>query len=139
MLHEIWETLLLLTILSSLGLGSPLENAQTVLSPAQRAHGDSAHHVVDKRILAALDAYADPVDALVSLRPGLAEELAEPRLLHVMGELNPEWTTEGHKLRLRRSRKKFIDITDHQEFYAQQVGAAYAGKARESVPARQSW
>jgi leucyl aminopeptidase len=36
--------------------------------------------------------------------------------------------TEGDKLRLRRQGKKFVDITDHEEFYAKQVDTL-AGKA----------
>ncbi|KKY23555.1 putative peptidase family m28 [Phaeomoniella chlamydospora] len=126
MLHRIWGTFVLLMISSRPGFGSPLEDTQTVFASSQKPHGDSVHHVIEERILAALDIHADPVDALVSLRPELAEGLAEPRLLHVLGESQPGWRTEGEKLRLRRNRKKFMDITDHQDFYAQQIGAAYA-------------
>jgi leucyl aminopeptidase len=52
--------------------------------------------------------------------------------LHVVGEQKPEWMTEGDKLRLRRRGKKFVDITDHEEFYAQQAGIL-SGKASESL------
>lgn len=138
MLRNAWNALLLLVISSPLSFSSPFKDAQNVFVPSEQPHDDSAHHVVDPRILAALDAHADPVDALVSLRPGLAQELAEPRLLLVLGEPKPEWMTEGDKLRLRRNKKKFMDITDHQDFYAQQIGAQYAGKARESTPVRRS-
>lgn len=36
------------------------------------------------------------------------------------------------KLRLHRRGKKFMDITDHQDFYAQQVDTL-SGKASESL------
>ncbi|KAI3318806.1 peptidase family M28 [Xylariaceae sp. AK1471] len=84
-------------------------------------------HTVDDAIIAALDAHPDPVDALVSLRPELVDELAEPRLLHVFGDnQTPRWMTEGDKLRLRRKGRKFKDITDYQQ---QDVDALWAGQA----------
>ncbi|KAH8777370.1 peptidase family M28 [Diaporthe sp. PMI_573] len=85
-------------------------------------------HVAEDTILAALAANPDPVDALLSLRPGLAGHLATSRLIHVLDEANPRWLTEGDKMRLRRDKKKFMDITDHQELYADGVGA-WSGKA----------
>ena len=35
--------------------------------------------------------------------------------------------TEGDKLRLRQRGKKFMDITEHQDFYAEQAMASFAG------------
>jgi leucyl aminopeptidase len=96
-------------------------------------------HVADDAVLAALNKHSDPVAALVSLQPDFAAELAQPRLLHVFGEQSPEWMTEGDKLRLRRYGKKFIDITDHQNFSEQQVEASWAGKARESNCTNWPW
>lgn len=87
--------------------------------------GAVSTHSVDDAILAALAAHPDPVDALVSLRPELADELAEPRLLHVAGHEAPRWMTEGDKLRLRRKGRKFKDITDYQD----DVEASFAGSA----------
>jgi leucyl aminopeptidase len=59
----------------------------------------------------------------------MAAQLAQPRLLHVFGEPAAKWMTEGDKLRLKRQGKKFADITDHQEFYGQDL-SAMAGEAR---------
>lgn len=132
---SISNVLLLLSVSSSLVSGSPLENSQTVLDHPREAHRSFPHHEIDNSVLAALEAHADPVDALVYLRPHLAAELAEPRLLHIAGEPSPAWMTEGDKMRLRRRNKKFVDITDHREFYARQLGAAYAGNARKTPPA----
>ncbi|KAK3995207.1 leucine aminopeptidase 1 [Cladorrhinum sp. PSN332] len=107
-------------------------HVQAVLLPASegpKRHGD---HSVDKEMLEALKTHSDPVDALVALRPKMATALAEPRLLHVFGEREARWMTEGDKLRLRRQKKKFMDITDHHEFYAQekkQATTSVAGKA----------
>ncbi|KAH8804604.1 peptidase family M28 [Xylogone sp. PMI_703] len=120
--------LLLLATSSRLGIASHIPGEQVVFTPHTKDSSLAVDHVVDTAILAALDMYADPVDALVSVQPERAAELAEPRLLHVSGERQPEWMTEGDKLRLRRRGKKFMDITDHQDFYAQNVDAK-AGKA----------
>jgi len=90
-------------------------------------------HVAEDTILAALAANPDPVDALLSLRPGLAGHLATSRLIHVLDEANPRWLTEGDKMRLRRDKKKFMDITDHQELYAEGVDS-WAGKASTCAP-----
>ncbi|KAJ5769166.1 peptidase family M28 [Penicillium odoratum] len=89
----------------------------------------SAHeHTVDEAILAALKAHSDPVAAFVSLNPESESLLAQPRLLRVLGDdSEPQWMTEGDKLRLRRQGKKFVDITDHEEFYAEQVQSLTAG------------
>lgn len=111
-------------------LSSSFQDSQAVLSPPPD-HGAShtcAEHAIDKAVLAALKIHSDPVDALLSLQPERAAELAQPRLLHVIGEESAEWMTEGDKLRLRRQGKKFVDITDYEELYAQQVDS-FAGKA----------
>ena len=92
----------------------------------------SSPHHVDPAILAALEAYPDPVDALLFLRPEVASELSVPRLLHIAGEDASQWLTEGDKLRLRRRGLKFIDITDHEVFYAQHDAHSLAGQARKS-------
>lgn len=85
-------------------------------------------HVVDDSILAALEAYPDPVDALISLQPESAAELFQPRLIHVFGEPEPKWRQEADKLRLRREGKKFMDITDHQDLYSEPM-TSWAGEA----------
>src|SRR3569833_1962510 len=120
-------------LLSSLPLahGSASQGAQAVLGgPA--GHPDLSEtgcHVVEEAILSALDTYPDPVDALVSLRPDLEASLSEPRLLHVLGKATAEWMAEGDKLRLRRQNKKFMDITEHQDFYEKQEAISIACKA----------
>lgn len=129
--------LALLLSASKLGLGLPSQDTQLVLAPSPDfAHVHAEEHVVDKTILAALETHSDPVAALLFLRPELAADLAAPRLLHVAGEQKPEWMTEGDKLHLRRRRKKFMDITDHQDFYAQQAEGSWAGKASRSASSR---
>ncbi|KAH9214936.1 hypothetical protein DL95DRAFT_364949 [Leptodontidium sp. 2 PMI_412] len=130
MLHS---TLMLLLSTSHLILGSAIQDKQAILSsPSTNTVNIDAdtrvEHVVDPAIISALKTHSDPVAALLSLQPDLKSDLAQPRLLHVSGERKPEWMTEGDKLRLRRKGKKFVDITEHEEFYAQQVDAA-AGKA----------
>ncbi|KAH8790530.1 peptidase family M28 [Hyaloscypha sp. PMI_1271] len=121
---------LVLLLSTRFALGASLQDKQAVLvpSPELPIANAQAEHVVDKAILAALKTHSDPVAALVSLQPELAADLAQERLLHVVGEQKPEWMTEGDKLRLRRRGKKFVDITDHEEFYAQQAGIL-SGKA----------
>ena len=93
----------------------------------------SSYRIDETAIKAALKAHPDPVDALVAVRPDRAALLAEPRLLHVLGESDPKWRTEGDKLRLRRRGKKFIDITEHEAFYADQVAELTAGKPSMSL------
>lgn len=127
----------LLLSTSQLGLGSSFGDTQAVLGPTPQVQDAPASHVVDEAILAALKMHSDPVDALLSLQPDLAADLALPRLLHVVGEREPEWLTEGDKLRLRRLGKKFVDITDHHGFYAQQAATALAGKASKLASKRQ--
>lgn len=133
------KLLLLLLSFSQRVVSSPRQDGQVVLAPAADkdtvapAYADAhAGHVVDEAILAALDAHSDPIDALVSLQPELAAQLAEPRLIHVFGEAAPEWMTEGDKLRLRRQHKKFMDITNHQDLYTGSVNSM-AGKASKSL------
>ncbi|CAL5868648.1 uncharacterized protein PFLUO_LOCUS2875 [Penicillium psychrofluorescens] len=107
------------------------DDTQHVLAPAPDIpdvwpqHGD---YTVPDDVLAALNEYSDPVAAFVALQPEAEALFAEPRLLQVIGESKPQWMTEGDKLRLRRQVKKFIDITDHAEFYADLVHEASAGK-----------
>jgi leucyl aminopeptidase len=124
---------LVLLLSTRFALGALFQDKQAVLvpSPELPIANAQAEHVVDEAILAALKTHSDPVAALVSLQPELAADLAQKRLLHVVGEQKPEWMTEGDKLRLRRRGKKFVDITDHEEFYAQQVGIL-SGKASEA-------
>lgn len=134
---------LLLLSFSQRVVSSPRTGGQVVLAPpayddivAAPAYADAhAGHVVDESILAALNAHSDPIDALVSLQPELAAQLAEPRLIHVFGEAAPEWMTEGDKLRLRRQHKKFMDITDHQDLYTGTVNSM-AGKASKDLSSR---
>ncbi|KAH6638675.1 peptidase family M28 [Truncatella angustata] len=80
-------------------------------------------------LLQVVQAHKDPVDAYLALRPEAAEELAEPRLLHVLGEPEPKWMTNGDKMRLRRKEHKFMDVTDYQDMYTEQLGAL-SGKAK---------
>lgn len=122
------STLAFLLPFASLGLGS---------QPSQQVLGaPSSIHTVDDAILTALDKNSDPVDALLFLHPEQADALAEPRLLRVFGdEGEPRWMTEGDKMRLRREGKGFMDVTEHEEFYDQQVNTL-AGKARKLNPVR---
>ena len=124
MLRSICTRSLLLLGAGVVSYGSASQDAQVRLTAPTESHE------VDPAILAALKQHLDPVDAFVSLYPEAADELAESRLLHVYGEEKPRWLTEGDKLRLKRKGKKFIDITDHHEFYAQNVNAL-AGEARK--------
>lgn len=129
-------TLLLLACSEQVAASLRDGSQQVVLAPqadineAAAAGPSDSHpeHVVDDSILAALAANPDPVDALISLRPEMAAQLAESRLIHVLGEDKPRWMKEGDKLRLRQNKKKFMDITDHQELYADGV-SAWSGKA----------
>lgn len=132
--------LLLLLSLSQRVVSTPRHDApQRVLAPPSPpsvpSDGGNVHgeHVVDDAIWAALKANVDPVDALISLQPELAAQLAEPRLIVVAGQPEPEWMTEGDKLRLRREKKKFRDITDHQDLYKDSV-TSWAGKASKCNP-----
>lgn len=127
------STLLLLWGTAGAALASPhpLAESQVVFAPSPEAPNAYGQHDVDEAILSALNTHSDPVAALVSLRPEAAAFLAEPRLLHVRGEDKPEWMTEGDKIRLRRRGQKFIDITDHHEFYAEQATTASTSNPSE--------
>jgi leucyl aminopeptidase len=120
----------LLLSTSQLALGSSLQDKQVLLVPSPETQIVHTQHVVDKAILTALKTHSDPVAALIALQPEIAVNLGESRLLHVFGDQKPEWMTEGDKLRLHRRGKKFVDITDHREFYDQQVDTL-SGKASE--------
>lgn len=126
----IFKLVCLLLGSSQLVAGISTGGRQVVLGGSHQTTGSRPPHVVDDAITAALAKHADPVDAFVALRPEAAKALAVPRLLHVQGAETSQWMTEGDKLRLRRQRKKFVDITDHYEFYAQQADVQ-AGKARK--------
>ena len=119
--------------ISHLGLSSPVLDGQEILSPSLEGPYVHAGHVVDDAILAALKTHSDPVTAFLSLQPNIAAHLAEPRLLHVFGQEKPQWLTEGDKLRLHRDGKKFMDITDYEDLYAEQLEASWAGKACKSA------
>ncbi|KAI0121707.1 hypothetical protein BJ170DRAFT_133642 [Xylariales sp. AK1849] len=127
-MRSLLTTLLVLASTSQLGLSSPASDSQAVLAPSPDAPKVPTEHVVDQSILAALERHSDPVDALLFLQPELADKLAEPRLLHVFGEREPAWMTIGDKMRLRRTGKKFMDVTDYQDVSEQQV-ETFAGKA----------
>jgi leucyl aminopeptidase len=127
------SVLTFLLSISHLGLGSPFLDGQEILAPSLEGPYAHSEHVVDNAILAALRTHSDPVAALLSLQPEIAADLAEPRLLHVFGQEKPQWLTEGDKLRLHSHGKKFMDITDHEELYAQQSEASWAGKACKSA------
>lgn len=122
--------LLLLLSFSRLAVSSAGD--QVVIAPStNEAAVPARSHKVDDSIIAALKVHTDPVDALLSLQPEKAGKLAERRLLHVFGEKEPQWMTEGDKLRLRQKGKKFRDITNHQDLYAQDSVGAWSGKASE--------
>jgi leucyl aminopeptidase len=122
------------------------DSQQALLAPAannmQHGTGNSqgpsqktGATIDETTIFAALEKHEDPVAAWIALQPEREVELAEPRLLRVMGEQEaPVWMTEGDKMRLRRQGKKFMDVTDHQDFYDQRVDAK-AGKACKSSSA----
>ncbi|KAH7308620.1 peptidase [Stachybotrys elegans] len=116
-----------------LGLGSASPDAQLRLTKP------STKHAVDTAIYRALEAHDDPVDAFLSLRPEAADALAEPRLLRVFGEAEAQWMTEGDKMRLRRKGLNFIDITDHEEYYAQNDVSSMAGEAHLPEFTHQRW
>lgn len=116
--------------ISQLAIGSPLQDGQVIFEPPS-PELPNTKHAVDEAILAASKEYSDPVAGLLALQPNHAASLAEPRLLHVFGQQQPEWLTEGDKLRLHKQGKKFMDITDHEHFYSQQIEASTAGKACE--------
>jgi leucyl aminopeptidase len=90
----------------------PLYIGSVTAAPQQLTFaGPEVVHEAHSSILSAIDAYPDPVDALLSLRPDLALSLSTPRLLDVAGQDGAVWMTEGDKLRLKREGRFFIDIT----------------------------
>lgn len=115
-----------------LGLGSDARGAgQLVLGPSSDVPGAKLLlHTADTAILAALKEYSDPVTAYISIFPNAIAELTEPRLLQVSGQVEPQWMTEGDKMRLRRLGKKFMDMTNHHAFYAQQAYTLRAAEPR---------
>lgn len=125
-------------LLGAAHLTAAVSDTQRVLAPipdwtVSPPHGD---HSVHESILAAIENNPDPVAALISLqsedvRAETEATLAEPRLLRMMGEAKPEWMTEGDKMRFRRLGIKFMDITDHEKFYAEQIHAMAAAKPSE--------
>jgi leucyl aminopeptidase len=118
------KTLLLLSLsLASFGSAASGNDAQVVLAP------NTPQHDIDRAILDALEAHKDPVDAYIALNPDMADQLVEPRLLHVSGEKEPRWATEGEKLRLKRKGNKFTDVTDYHEFYEEHAAGIMEGKA----------
>lgn len=131
MLHSV---LVLLLSISQLALCSSFQEKQAILTPYPTSNAPFPYgeHVVEEAILTALKTHSDPVAALLYLRPELSADLAQPRLLHVIGDQKPEWMTEGDKLCLRKRGKKFVDITDHENFYAQQA-EVLSGKASMSL------
>ncbi|KAI1259021.1 peptidase family M28 [Xylariaceae sp. FL1019] len=118
---------------------TPRADQQAVLGSSGILTGDVADapfiHTVDQSILTALEEHDDPVAALVALRPELADELIQPRLIHVLGDDEPQWMTEGDKMRLRRAGHKFRDATDFQDML---VDASWAGQAHTPKLAHQS-
>ena len=118
------KALLLLSLsLASLSSAASGNDAQVVLAP------NMPQYDVDRAILDALEAHKDPVEAYIALKPEMADQLAEARLLHVSGEKEPRWATEGEKLRLKRKGKKFTDVTDYHEFYEEHAAGVMEGKA----------
>ncbi|PYH48310.1 peptidase [Aspergillus saccharolyticus JOP 1030-1] len=125
-------SLLLSTAQSALGVANAPPSTQQILESTNQApysHDDAIFVLDEDSVHAALHAHPnDPVAAFLSLSPGSADFLAQPRLLHVRGESRPQWMTEGDKLLLRQQGKKFMDITDHEDYYAAQMHAL-AGSA----------
>ncbi|KAK1974605.1 peptidase family M28 [Colletotrichum cereale] len=128
MRYSLSTKLLLLLGSSQLVLGSPGDQVVIAQTAEERAAAPGTAWAVDSSIHAALEKHSDPVDALVSLQPEMAAKMSEARLIHVFGEKEAEWMTEGDKLRLRRKGRKFRDITDFQELYTDSVDEQ-SGKA----------
>ncbi|KAM0812139.1 putative Peptide hydrolase [Seiridium cardinale] len=124
--------LLLLLGTADLAVSSQGSDAQVVFAAStdtpKAANHDYSTKEAQEHLLRVANAHTDPVDAYLALRPEAAAELAEPRLLQVLGE-EPEWMTVGDKMRLRRKGKKFMDVTEYQDMYDEQL-AALAGKAK---------
>jgi bacterial leucyl aminopeptidase len=121
------EPLLFLSTVS-LGFGSPVSDQIVISSSPNDPQSAVPQHGIDSAISAVVKKHADPVSAYLALYPHAAEELAEPRLLHIFGEEEPEWMTMGDKMRLRRKSIKYMDVTGYQDGYEKQV-KSLAGKA----------
>ncbi|KAK5788366.1 hypothetical protein VI817_009324 [Penicillium citrinum] len=127
---------IIVSLIGAAHLANAFPDVQRVLAPihplagAAREHGD---HSVHESILSAIESHSDPVSALISLqgqddRLKTEAALAEPRLLRKLGTNQAEWMTEGDKMRLRREGIKFMDITEHEDFYTEQVKTEVAAK-----------
>lgn len=127
MLRQSITSLLLLLSTADLAVGS---DPQAILGPNIDAHTFDHHasQAAPQALQDILQAHEDPVDAFLAYKPDAAAFLAQARLIHINGEPEPRWLTEGDKMRLRRRGKKFMDVTDFQDGYAEQLGA-YSGKA----------
>ena len=121
-------------LLLSLAQGTLSSSAgQTVLGSASDHTGNGMF--TQDAIAAALKKHDDPVEAMLFLDPSLAAQVNEPRLLHVHGDKEAKWLTEGDKMRLRRQGRKFIDITGYDEYY-NDVESLFAGDPRKSYAHR---
>lgn len=101
---------------------------QAVLGSTSDRHTDNGMFTQDA-IAAALEKHDDPVEAMLFLDPSLADQVNERRLLHVRGDKEAKWLTEGDKMRLRRQGRKFVDITGYDEYY-NDVESLFAGDPR---------
>lgn len=127
----------LLLLLSAAGpaMSSRGPEVQVVFAPSietpriPTTYHDYSTAEAHEHLLQTIKAHPDPVDAYLALQPEAAAQLAEPRLLHVIGEQTPQWLTVGDKMRLRRKGKKFMDVTNYQDVYEQQQVDALAGRA----------
>ena len=116
-----FPTALLASVLISTVASKPLVQSKTPQLPLGSDLISSSlqdEHPIHPTISSSLESYInDPVFALLSLKPELAELMDEPRLIRVFGEDDVDqgrWMTEGDKLRLKRQRKGFMDITESQ-------------------------
>jgi len=105
-----------------LALGSPLQAGsfvnQQAVSPSSLLLQHRPEHVKlsDPAVLERLSSPGfDAIQLLKELEPAKAHELDEPRFLHVFGEDQGRWMTEGDKVNLRRQDKKFVDLTGRED------------------------
>lgn len=117
-------------LLGTASVATAVPQSQVVFGSTHEAPSSHASPHSQDAIAAVLEKYSDPVEAMVHLDPASEALLSEPRLLRVSGEAEARWLTEGDKLRLRKERKKFVDITEHEDFYADQVDTL-SGHARK--------
>jgi len=127
-------TALIVSLLAIAVVATPITNddAQLPLS-SLLSSSLGGEHTIHPSILTALERYPDdPVDALLAVKPDLAEMMGEPRLLRIFGEEPREaiWMTEGDKLRLRREGKKFMDLTKSRDLLSEYLIAGQARKPR---------